>query len=92
MIVVHGDADGADTLANTVCKELGIEQVRVPAAWNKYKRAAGPIRNTLMLDLFSVDLVMAFPGGDGTADMCEQAEKREIPVMKPEDLLPVQMG
>lgn len=88
MIIIHGDADGADTLANTVCKELGIEQVRVPAAWNKYKRAAGPIRNKLMLDLFpTLDLVMAFPGGTGTADMKTQSAKLEIPILTPETLL-----
>tara|TARA_R110000851_G_scaffold285432_1_gene439150 strand:+ start:151 stop:528 length:378 start_codon:yes stop_codon:yes gene_type:complete len=87
MIVVHGDADGADTLANTVCKELGIEQVRVPAAWNKYKKAAGVIRNKLMLELFSVDLIMAFPGGTGTENMKTQGTKLEIPVMTPETLL-----
>ena len=31
LIIVHGDAKGADTLAYEVCKEVGIEQVRVPA-------------------------------------------------------------
>jgi len=88
MIVIHGDAGGADTLANEVCKELGIEQVRIPAAWNKYKRAAGPIRNTLMLDLFpGLDLVLAFPGGNGTADMMAQSDKRGIQVIRAEDLL-----
>ena len=88
MIIIHGDADGADTLANTVCKELGIEQVRIPAAWNKYKKAAGPIRNQLMLDLFpGIDLVMSFPGGIGTADMKDKASKKGIPIITPEDLL-----
>jgi hypothetical protein len=88
MIVVHGDADGADTLANTVCKELGIEQARVPAAWNKYKKAAGPIRNKLMLELFpTLDLIMAFPGGTGTENMKTQGAKLGIPILTPEDLL-----
>lgn len=88
MIVIHGDATGADTLANTVCKEIGIEQVRIPAAWNKYQRAAGPVRNKLMLDLFpNLDLVLSFPGGTGTADMMAQSTKRNIPVMTPDDIL-----
>jgi len=92
IIVVHGDAPGADSLAYKVCDEVGIEQSRNPAAWKKYQRASGPIRNTLMLDLFNIDLVIAFPGVTGTADMCEQAEARGIPVMTPEDLLPVKTG
>lgn len=88
LIVVHGDADGADDLAYKVCKQVGIEQVRVPAAWNRYQRASGPIRNQLMLDLFpNIDMVLAFPGGTGTADMKERAERKEIPVIESTDLL-----
>jgi len=87
LVVVHGDAPGADTTANKVCKEVGIDQVKIPANWTKYNRAAGPIRNQLMIDLLVVDLVLAFPGGDGTANMCEQAEKREIPVIQSHELL-----
>ena len=88
LVVIHGDAAGADTCAYDVCREVGIEQVRIPSSWNKYGRAAGPIRNTLMLDLFpTLDLVIAFPGGTGTADMCKQAGKKEIPIIKPQDLI-----
>jgi hypothetical protein len=88
LVVIHGDADGADTLAYKVCKQVGIEQVRVPAAWNRYQRASGPIRNQLMLDLFpNIDMVLAFPGGTGTADMKERADKNGIPVIESTDLL-----
>lgn len=92
MIVVHGDAEGADTLAYNVCREVGIEQVRVPAAWKKFNRAAGPIRNTLMIDLFDVDLVLAFPGGTGTANMKKQADERGIDVLESVDLLEIIRG
>lgn len=86
MIVIHGDANGADTLAYDVCKEVGIEQVRIPAAWEKFHKGAGPVRNRLMLDLFpDLDLVIAFPGGTGTVNMMEQADKREIHVIKATD-------
>jgi hypothetical protein len=87
MIIIHGAAKGADTLAGDVCKEVGIEMVTAPATWGKYYKAAGPIRNKLMLDLFDIDLVLTFPGGTGTADMKEQSTKRGIPVMNPEDVL-----
>ena len=86
LIVVHGDADGADSPAYKVCKEVGIEQVRVPAAWNKYRKASGPIRNRLMLDLFPIDMVLAFPGNTGTDNMKAQAKGAGIPVMEPQDL------
>lgn len=87
MIVVHGDAAGADTLAYDVCREVGIEQVRVPAAWNRYHKGAGPVRNRLMLDLFPIDVVLAFPGGTGTTNMCDQSRLRNIPVLQPVDIL-----
>jgi hypothetical protein len=87
LLVVHGDARGADNLAYEVCKEAGIDQVRVPASWNKYKRRAGPVRNRFMTELFDIDMVLAFPGGTGTADMMEVAESKGIPVVESQDLL-----
>lgn len=89
LIVVHGDAPGADNTASKVCKEVGIDQVKIPANWTKYDRAAGPIRNTLMIDLLNVDLVLAFPGDVGTKNMCSQASKREIPIIYSSDLLEI---
>lgn len=86
LVVVHGDAKGADTFAHDVCKAVGIEQVRIPANWTRFHRAAGPIRNGLMLDLFpTLDLVIAFPGGNGTKNMVELATKREIQVIQAVD-------
>lgn len=88
VIIIHGDAPGADSLANTICLEVGIDQVKVPAIWNKYNKAAGPIRNQLMLDLFpTIDLVLAFPGGVGTQDMCARATQKDIQVIYAEDLI-----
>ncbi|HUW48130.1 MAG TPA: DUF2493 domain-containing protein, partial [Patescibacteria group bacterium] len=43
--VIHGDASGADTLAKDWAKANDITQVPYPAEWDKYKHAAGPIRN-----------------------------------------------
>jgi len=45
---------------------------------------AGPRRNQIMLDNFRPDLVIAFPGGRGTADMVRRAvaagvEVRQVP-------------
>ena len=43
------------------------------ADWHKYGKAAGPIRNQRMIDEGRPDLVIAFPGGRGTADMVRRA-------------------
>ena len=76
--IIHGGAPGADTLAAGVAKEMGIEQKGYPADWRKHGKAAGPIRNQLMLDDGKPDIVVAFPGGKGTADMIRRATGRVL--------------
>ena len=64
--IVHGDARGADKMADQIARGLGFSVEPHPADWRGQGRAAGPIRNKLMLDL-GVDLVAAFKVGfDGT--------------------------
>lgn len=78
----HGNASGADTLADWWAKQLRTIAVHpVPAQWSKFGRAAGPKRNEAMLGN-EIDLVIAFPGGRGTADMIRRAQKRGVRVIK----------
>jgi hypothetical protein len=42
---VHGACKGADLLTASVAEKLGYEILGDPANWEKYGRAAGPIRN-----------------------------------------------
>lgn len=82
VLLVHGDAPGADTLAQKWADDRGVCCKVYPADWKKHGRAAGPIRNQQMLESEKVHLVIAFPGGRGTADMVKRAEDRGIPVAK----------
>jgi hypothetical protein len=50
-----------------------VPVIEFPANWKVYGRAAGPIRNMKMLLEGKPDLVVAFPGGIGTADMVKKA-------------------
>lgn len=72
--IIHGDAFGCDRLAGYWGQDNDIEVKACPADWAKHGRAAGPIRNREMLLLYP-DVVIAFPGGRGTADMIRQAIK-----------------
>jgi len=54
----------------------------VRAKWSKHGRAAGPIRNQEMIDECKPDLVVAFPGGRGTADMVRRAKAAGIRVIE----------
>jgi len=51
------------------------------ADWETHGRAAGPIRNEKMLT-WKPDLVVAFPGGVGTADLVRRAEAAGVPVQR----------
>jgi hypothetical protein len=58
-----------------------VTLVSVPADWEKWGTAAGPKRNQMMLDQ-KPDIVLAFPGGRGTADMIARAEQAGVEVIK----------
>lgn len=80
-IIISGCARGADTLGIEWAEARGIEVARFPADWNTHGRAAGPIRNQQMLEEGKPDLVVAFPGGGGTADMVRRTRAARIELM-----------
>lgn len=85
--VIHGAAKGADSLAGEWAKQHGIPSLEYPADWQKHGRAAGPIRNELMLREGKPDLVIAFHGGRGTAHMCRIAKEAGVEVWQAEEIL-----
>lgn len=72
---------GADGLAHAWAEKNGHEAKGYPARWNSEGRAAGPKRNARMLEIDHPQLVVAFPGGDGTADMIAKARRASVPVI-----------
>lgn len=81
--VIHGCATGADTEGMIWAQTMpGCFQAPFKADWRRNGKAAGPIRNQRMLDEGKPDLVLAFPGGRGTADMVEKAKKAGVEVME----------
>lgn len=80
--IVHGDANGADFMGSAWAINRGVKEIACPAAWEKHGKRAGPIRNQYMLDTYKPDLVVAFPGGNGTAHMKKIAEKDGVRVVE----------
>ena len=80
--VIHGAARGADTCGWGWATSIGIKTEAYPANWDLHGRKAGPIRNQQMLDEGKPDLVVAFPGGRGTADMVRRAKAAGIDVVE----------
>jgi hypothetical protein len=81
-LVIHGAARGADTMAGQWALRRGIACTAYEADWAHEGRAAGPIRNKRMLDEGIPDLVVAFPGGRGTANMVRQARERGFEILE----------
>ncbi len=81
-IVVHGAARrGVDYDVGEWGKARGLDVRPYPAPFSAYGPIAGPMRNAQMLREERPDLVVAFPGGKGTADMVERAEQTGIEVV-----------
>ena len=77
--IIHGAARGADQLAGIWAYDKGIPEIARPANWNGPDgKAAGFVRNQAMLDELRPDLVIAFPGGNGTKDMIRRALKAGV--------------
>lgn len=82
-IVIHGHCrTGADAHADEWARRCGLSVLRFPADWDRYGRAAGPVRNAQMLVEGKPDLVLAFPGGRGTADMVRRAREAGVRVVE----------
>lgn len=81
--VFHGGARGADQLIGQAAACLGCAVVAWPAQWRQFGPAAGPLRNRRMVaeagalaaGLGGVLVVVAFPGGRGTASCIHEARR-----------------
>ncbi len=80
----EGGASGADWLARRWAEASGIPVDTVKADWSAHGRAAGPTRNAAMLVREPrPDVVIAAPGGAGTADMVARARAAGVLVWEP---------
>jgi hypothetical protein len=87
-LVLHGGARGADAAIGRAAQQLGWSALVMPAQWQLHGRAAGPIRNRELLEQaiakavahtspgsLATGVVVAFPGGPGTATRVQQARR-----------------
>lgn len=80
LTIIEGGASGADSLAREWARLHYHGLVTMPADWREYGISAGPMRNEQMIISGKPDLVLAFQGGRGTADMIRRAKKHNIPL------------
>ena len=80
-LIISGGASGVDTLAEQFAITHDIELCVYKADWAKYGKAAGPIRNKLIVE--KSDVVIAFwdyksPGTKSTIVLAEKYKKKCI--------------
>ena len=83
--LIAGGARGADTMAAEWATARSIPCLAYMADWDGLGPKAGPIRNQRMLDEGKPDLVVAFPGGRGTADMVRRAREAGVETIEVRD-------
>jgi hypothetical protein len=86
-VLIEGEAPGADKLARIwAWGKVGIDVLAFPAAWKKYGKSAGHIRNKQMLVEGKPDIVYAFTNkplsqSTGTLNMVNQARAAGLRVV-----------
>jgi hypothetical protein len=86
--IINGAARGADRASSHWVHQFeywGVEGPflkEYPADWDRHGKSAGSIRNQLMLFESKPHLVIAFPGGRGTADMVRKARHAKVRVLE----------
>lgn len=83
-VVIEGEAQGADKMGKWWARSRGIEVDAYPADWNRFGKAAGPIRNQDMLKNGRPHMGIGFhddiQSSKGTKDMLKRLLKAGVPV------------
>ncbi len=72
-IIIHGDCSGADHYAKEWAKINKKKEIKYPYL-SQYGKAGGPIRNKQMCSEHTDAVLIAFPGGKGTANCKNEAK------------------
>ncbi len=84
-LVISGACRGADSLAVKAARACGITYIEFPAAWEKFGKAAGPIRNIAMLKEGKPDFALIFhpdiASSKGSKHMLSLIKKARVPFL-----------
>ena len=77
--LVSGTAKGADSLGEWWAGINSVPIKKFPANWDKYGKAAGPIRNAEMADYADAAIVVVKDKSTGAMNMIKQMAERDKP-------------
>lgn len=82
--LLHGGATGADSCADRWARGKGFYVISAPIhskTWKRYGRPAGPRRSQELIKMLEQgDVLVAFPGGTGTAAATRFAKSRRVDI------------
>jgi hypothetical protein len=80
-VIVSGNAEGVDRVAEVAGNHYGLDVISIPADWDTHGKGAGYIRNIEIVE--QVETVVAFWDGKskGTLHTITEATKRGIRVI-----------
>lgn len=77
--IVSGAARGVDTLGEQLAHNKRLKLARFPADWDRYKNAAGPIRNEQMAKYCDIAIIIMEGKSTGSRNMVKQMTKLKKP-------------
>jgi hypothetical protein len=84
VVVISGAGGVVDVTAVSSARLFGIEVIEFPADWDRYRRGAGPVRNSVLVNS-GLDVLVAFASdprrlSPGTSDVVRKALSAGVPV------------
>ena len=79
-LVISGTCWGIDQLGESWALDHGVPVLPMPAEWNKFHKAAGPIRNAKMADIGECLICLCMSDSRGSLNMIDCMRKLNKPV------------
>lgn len=81
-VLIHGGHQALGGIIETWARGTDIHVIRYPANWALHGKYAEVRRNLFMLQDSRPDVLLAFPGGEDTAECIRMAQKAGIRVIE----------
>jgi hypothetical protein len=78
--IISGHSKGVDSMGERYAKENNIKLTIIPALWQKYGKAAGPMRNIQMAEYGNALIALPMNDSIGTKHMIKEAKKRKLKI------------
>lgn len=81
-VLIHGGHQTLGSAIETWARGIDVHVIRYPANWMLHGKYAETKRNLFMLEDSRPDVLLAFSGGEDTAECIRMAQRAGIPVIE----------